>query len=205
QGGLDSRYVAGVAPQLIASVTSVGTPHKGSKVAETVLKLANNEPTGLLEITASALVNAAGYLISGLSGGGGYNQNALGALDTLSLAGSARFNQRFPAGVPTSACGNGITQTQGIKLYSWGGTRPFTHAFDPLESLFVASSVVFMGEASDGMVGRCSNRFGQVIRDNYAMNHGDLVNQVFGLVNLFETNPKTVYRQHANRLRNANL
>jgi triacylglycerol lipase len=31
------------------------------------------------------------------------------------------------------------------------------------------------------------------------------VNQVFGLTSIFETNPTSVYRQHANRLRNAGL
>jgi triacylglycerol lipase len=33
-GGNTSRYVAGVSPDLVASVTTVGTPHQGSKVAD---------------------------------------------------------------------------------------------------------------------------------------------------------------------------
>ena len=33
-GGPTARYVSGVAPQLVASVTTVGSPHKGSKVAD---------------------------------------------------------------------------------------------------------------------------------------------------------------------------
>ena len=44
-----------------------------------------------------------------------------------------------------------------------------------------------------------------MIRDDYGMNHMDEVNQVAGLVNLFDTNPLTVYRQHANRLREMGL
>lgn len=206
QGGLDSRYVAGVAPNLVASITSVGTPHQGSKVADIALKVLNGEPTGLLQGVANSLVNGVGQLITGLSGGGNSNQSLSGSLVTLSSAGAASFNQRFPAGVPTSACGTGVSQnSQGIKFYSWGGSRPLTNMFDPLELVFTASSVGFFGEASDGVVGRCSNRFGQVIRDNYGMNHGDLVNQVLGLTSLFETDPKSVYRQQANRLKNANL
>lgn len=205
QGGLDSRYVAGVAPTLVASITSVGTPHKGSAVADIALKVLKGEPTGLLQSAANALVSGVGQLITGISGGGSSNQSLNGSLATLSTAGAASFNQRFPAGVPTSSCGTGASQSQGIKFYSWGGTQPLTNIFDPLELVFTASSIGFFGAASDGVVGRCSNHFGQVLRDNYGMNHGDLVNQVFGLTNLFETNPKTVYRQQANRLKNANL
>ena len=37
------------------------------------------------------------------------------------------------------------------------------------------------------------------------MDHLDEVNQLFGLTYLFSTNPKSVYRQHANRLRNLGL
>jgi len=44
-----------------------------------------------------------------------------------------------------------------------------------------------------------------VIRDDYAMNHLDEVNQTIGLTNLFETNPVTIYRQHANRLKGLGL
>jgi triacylglycerol lipase len=35
------------------------------------------------------------------------------------------------------------------------------------------------------------------------MNHLDEVNQLFGLVSIFETNPVSVYRQQANRLKTA--
>ncbi|MFA9203239.1 MAG: lipase family alpha/beta hydrolase [Flavobacteriales bacterium] len=205
QGGLDSRYVAGVSPNLVASITSVGTPHKGTPVADIALKVIQGEPTGLLNSAASALVSGVGQLITGVSGGGSSDQSLSGTLTTLSTAGAASFNQRFPAGVPTSACGTGATQSQGITFYSWGGSQPLTNVLDPLELVFTASSLGFFGESSDGVVGRCSNHFGQVLRDNYGMNHGDLINQVFGLTNLFETDPKSVYRQQANRLKNASL
>jgi len=38
-----------------------------------------------------------------------------------------------------------------------------------------------------------------------SFNHLDEVNQTVGLTNLFETNPVTIFRQQANRLRNAGL
>src|SRR5690606_32391047 len=37
-GGPTIRYVAGVAPELVASLTSVGAPHKGSPVADLILQ-----------------------------------------------------------------------------------------------------------------------------------------------------------------------
>ena len=37
------------------------------------------------------------------------------------------------------------------------------------------------------------------------MNHLDEVNQLFGFVSIFETSPVSVFRAHANRLRNAGL
>ena len=37
------------------------------------------------------------------------------------------------------------------------------------------------------------------------MNHLDEVNQLLGLTALFETNPKTVFRNHANRLKKKGL
>ena len=59
--------------------------------------------------------------------------------------------------------------------------------------------------ASDGLVGRCSSHFGKVVRDNFSMNHLDEVNQLFGLTSIFETSPVSVFRSHANRLKNAGL
>lgn len=205
QGGLDSRYVLGVAPTKVASVTTVGTPHTGTPVADLAIKIVKGEPTGLLESAATALANGVGQLITGVSGGGSSNQNLLASLNTLSSSGAASFNQRFPAGVPTTACGTGSSTSQGVRLYSWGGTSPFTNILDPIDGALTAASVAFWGGASDGVVGRCSNRFGTVIRDNYNMNHGDLINQILGIHAIFETDPKTVFRTQANRLKNASL
>src|SRR2546429_2157498 len=34
QGGFDVRYVAAVRPDLVASVTTIGTPHRGAQIAD---------------------------------------------------------------------------------------------------------------------------------------------------------------------------
>ena len=49
------------------------------------------------------------------------------------------------------------------------------------------------------------SHLGKVIRDNYHMNHLDEVNQTIGLTDLFETDPVVVFRNHANRLKQAGL
>lgn len=207
-GGPSVRYVLGVAPQLLASVTTVGSPHTGSPVADVVRKVADTDPTQTVPTVAASIANGLGLLINLGSGGGlknGYSQDALAGLDALTTAGAAKFNQRFSAGMPSTACGQGAAQVGGIRLYSWSGTRPLTNVLDPSDAALTLTSVAFKFEANDGLVGRCSSHFGTVLRDNYNMNHLDEVNQALGLVSLFETNPKTVFRQHANRLKLAGL
>ncbi|MOA40329.1 Lactonizing lipase precursor [compost metagenome] len=75
---------------------------------------------------------------------------------------------------------------------------------DISDPLFAITSLAF-SESNDGVTGRCSSHFGKVLKDNYTMNHLDPTNQVLGLVSLFETNPKTLYQNQANRLKNLGL
>jgi triacylglycerol lipase len=202
-GGPTVRYVAAVRPDLIASVTSVGAPHKGSKAADFIR---NVPPGSASESILAGIVNGLGGLINFLSGGNRMTtQNALGTLESLNSQGAARFNARFPQGIPTTACGEGAYQVNGVRYYSWSGTSPLTNVLDISDGFLGATALTFGFEANDGLVGRCSSRMGMVIRDNYRMNHLDEVNQVFGLTSIFETNPVSVYRQHANRLKNAGL
>lgn len=54
-------------------------------------------------------------------------------------------------------------------------------------------------------MGKCSAHLGVVLRDDYSVNHLDEVNQLVGLSALFATNPVSVFRAHANRLKLAGL
>ncbi|TIH08292.1 triacylglycerol lipase [Pseudomonas leptonychotis] len=202
-GGPTIRYVAAVSPNLIASATSVGAPHKGSAAADFIRQV---PPGSAGEILLAGIVNGLGTLINFLSGSSSTSpQNALGSLESLNSQGAARFNAKFPQGIPTTACGEGAYSVGGVRYYSWSGTSPVTNIIDPSDLLLGATALTFKGEANDGLVGRCSSRMGKVIRDNYRMNHLDEVNQTLGLTSLFETDPVTVYRQHANRLKNDGL
>lgn len=202
-GGPTSRYAASVRPDLVASVSTVAGVNKGSAVADIILKVA---PPG--SITNAALVSVANGLatiINFLSGGSGLSQNTLAAAKSLSTAGAAKFNAAHPEGLPATACGEGAYSARGVRYYSWSGAKPYTNVFDILDPALALTSLAFGGAKNDGLVGSCSSHLGQVIRDDYAMNHLDEVNQTVGIVNLFETNPVTVFRNHANRLKNAGL
>ena len=199
-GGNTSRYVAAVAPDLVASVTTMGTPHAGSKVGDAV---ASTSPG--TQAAVAALVNGLSSVIATLSGSGGNPQNALASLKSLSTAGAADFNRRFPQGAPTSSCGNGPAAVNGVRYYSMGGTSVATNLFDVGDGFLVASSVFLGFEPNDGLVTRCSSHWGQVVRDDYGWNHIDEINHVFGLRGLFSSDPVSVYRAHANRLKSQGL
>ena len=189
-GGPTIRYVAAVKPNLIASATSVGAPHKGSATADFIRQV---PPGSAGETLLSGIVNGLGTLINFLSGSSSTTpQNALGSLESLNSQGAARFNAKFPQGIPTTACGEGAYSVNGVRYYSWSGTSPVTNIIDPSDLLLGATALTFNGEANDGLVGRCSSRMGKVIRDNYRMNHLDEGNQTLGLTSLFETDPVTV-------------
>lgn len=223
QGGMDSRYAAAVRPDLVASVTSVGSPHFGSDTAD----LVKNSP---LEGLVDQIGGAIGTVISALGGDASLEQSAMGALTALNSQGAAEFNAKYPQGLRSTACRNvplvnvgpwywpewvydysvndGEHQVNGVKYYSWTGTYTAltdSNVLDVTDALFAVTTLAFGFEKNDGVVGRCSTHLGQVIRDDYTLNHGDEVNQVFGLGGLFSTDPVPLYREHARRLKSAGL
>ena len=203
-GGPTSRYVASVRPDLVASVTSIGGVNKGSAVADVLLGIA--PPGSLSNTVVVSVTNGLASVINFLSGGSGLTQNSLAAAKSLSTAGSAKFNAAHPEGLPTSACGEGAYAARGVAYYSWSGGKTYTNVLDGVvDSALTLTGLAFGGAKNDGLVSSCSSHLGKVIRDDYALNHLDEVNQTIGLVNLFETDPVTLYRQQANRLKLSGL
>lgn len=205
QGGLDVRYVAAVRPDLVASVTTVGTPNKGSRVADYVDT--HFVSGGLTAEAIATLGNALGTII-GLLSGSTHPQDAIGPIREITTTGIAAFNSSYPQGVPATACGSGAATVNGIPYYSWSGTGVLTNGLDPADNALGIASLIALAldpsQANDGLVGRCSSHLGTVLRDNYLQNHLDQVNQITGLVSLFD-NPRPIFRAHANRLKNQGL
>jgi triacylglycerol lipase len=201
QGGLDARYVAGLRPDLVASVTTVGTPHRGSRLADWFL--AHTREGGFTQTVTDLLGDSLGFVLGVLTGTE-RPQDAIALIHQVSTEGAAAFNARFPAGLPEARCGSGAESHGGVRFYSWSGASVLTHALDPSDAPFAITSLLTGGD-NDGLVERCGSRFGRVIRDDYRMNHLDQVNQLVGLTSWFETDPRAVFRAHANRLKNAGL
>lgn len=209
-GGFDIRYVAGVRPDMVASVTAVGSPARGSEIAEMVTgittAIAPMLDGKILQAVAS-IVNWVGSLQDNAHVKDNLQQDSLAGLKSLTFKGAAEFNARFPTAIE-STCDSHTNQADyenGVVYYSWSGTSQLTNPFDPVDYGMSLLNVFFKGQPNDGLVSRCSSHVGYVIRDNYKMNHLDEINQNFGLVNWFEANPKTVHRTQINRLKNKGL
>lgn len=203
QGGLDARYAAGMRPDLVRSVTTVATPHKGADLAGFIsdnIDGNGNILSGLLGLFGSVLEDFA-RLITGSTDPLDWKAGFENLNDVT------QFNTDFPDGLP-GGCSDGPAETGGVRHYSWTGDivgflgiRLGTNALDPSDLLFTTSSLFYgLFEENDGLVTVCSSQFGEVIGDDYRMNHLDEVNQIVGLVSILETNPKTLFRNQVGRL-----
>lgn len=193
QGGTTVRYIFDAQRDLVASITTVGTPHAGTPVADIGLATGGGVWTSPI-----------GWLLGGITGNVSL-QNATAALSSLSTAGSAIFNSKHPAGKPTSSCGSGAATVAGVPFYSVAGTSVLTNALDLSDALLALTSVDFAGGANDGVVGKCSAHWGTVLKDNYKWNHLDEVNQTSGLRGVLSEDPVAFFRTQVNRLKNAGL
>lgn len=229
QGGLTSRYVAAVAPQLVASVTTIGTPHRGSEFADFVQTVTAYDPTGLSSTVIAAFANVFGILTSSNHN---TNQDALAALKTLTTSQAATYNQNYPSaglGAPGSCQTGAPTETVGGNkhlLYSWAGTaiQPTlsilgvtgatdtstipvidpSNVLDPSTLAMLGTGTVMINRgsgANDGLVSRCSSLYGQVLSTSYKWNHLDEINQLLGVRGAYAEDPVAVIRTHANRLK----
>jgi triacylglycerol lipase len=187
QGGPTARYVAGVAPNLVASVSTVASPTviTDSQEAESQL--------GQLIANQGNLIEAAGSFVAWISGNGKLPQdvNALTLKPEL-----ADFAKRFPAALPATYCGEGAPVVNGIRYYSAAGQGVKTNAWDISDLAMQVTK-----EPSDGAIYACGAHLGKVIRDDYPWNHIDEMNHIFGLIGKGAPDPVQFYVTHANRLK----
>ncbi len=222
QGGSTSRYVAAVRPDLVASITTVATPHFGSPVADLII----DSP---LEGFSVTLGNAIGTLEAILAGESDQPVDTLGSIKALNTTDAALYNTKYPQGVRSTSCkkvpsvnvgswwwpkyvndysvNDGAHSSNGVQYYSWAANyNPLINSIvlDPADALLGLTALV-AGDDNDGLVPRCSTHFGKVIRDDYTGNHADEINGMFGLRGLWTTSPVPLYVEHARRLKNAGL
>ena len=229
QGGLDVRYVAAVAPEWVASVTTIGTPHRGSEFADFVAGVLAKDPTGLAEPLIAKFANLLGTLFSSNFN---TNQDAIAALSALTTSNAAQFNEAVPSaglGAPGSCQTGAPTETVNGNLhylYSWAGSaiEPAWSALglkgaadtsvsgaldsanfkDPSTLALLGSGAIMINRSAgpnDGLVSVCSALFGQVLSTSYHWNHVDEINQVLGVRGQRAEDPVAVIRIHANRLK----
>ena len=205
-GGPTARYAASVAPNKVASVSSVAGVNWGSKVADELRNAIAED--SFQEGAASVVVDAFANIIEIASGSDPRSRptDSIAAMNSLSTAGSIAFNQKYPEGMPSAYCRNDgkMLDDNGVYYFSWSGARTFTNALD-IADPFIAITGTAFNEPNDGLVSSCSSHLGKVLKDNYKMNHLDEVNQSFGITHWFETNPVDVFVRQANRLKNLGL
>jgi triacylglycerol lipase len=213
QGALSARYAAAKRPDRVASVTSVAGPNHGSELADHLERSApGHSPQGRL---LKAILHGVALLLVWLETG--WRRTPLpvdvhASHQSLTTQGVALFNQAYPQGLPEVWGGEGAAEVNGVRYYSWSGTlQPGLtdqgrNRFDGSHRfcrLFARSFVREKGQC-DGMVGRYSSHLGQVIGDDYPLDHLDIVNQSLGAVGK-GAEPVRLFTEHAARLRAAGL
>lgn len=201
QGGHAVRYVAARRPDLVASVTVVASPVTGSEFADWVE--AQSQQGSWAASAIMALGRGAGRLVNWGSDAD-FVQDVPAALASLNSRGAADFNRRFPAGVPAEPCGQGAALVGGVRYFSWGGVGTFHHALNVPDYVMSLTGLAFQREVGDGLVGRCSSHLGEVIRDDFPLNHFQIVNQIQGL-HAREVDPVQLFVDQAKRLKQLGL
>lgn len=203
QGSPTSRVAAALVPQKVASVTSVNGANGGSKVADVLLGFV---PGDVSRGFVSSIINAGGDLINFFSGSNN-QQDGLASALTLSTQGSNALNQALGNKGISSNCSslseNININGYNVKMFSWTGNRATTNFFDVTDGFLGLTSLAFGFEQNDGLVSVCSSKLGKVISTRYHMNHVDAINHLFGVRGW--TNPVSLYRSQANRLKNNHL
>jgi triacylglycerol esterase/lipase EstA (alpha/beta hydrolase family) len=210
QGPLACRYVAATHPELVASVTSINGVNFGSEFAD-LLRSAFT-PGELPEAVVKTAMEAFAKFLTAISGNPDLPQDPIAALDALTTEGVAKFNQKYPQGLPDTWGGQGKEFDNGVYYYSWSGIidtnviNQGANNLDPSHIAMLACSMLFKKEydENDGMVGRYASHLGKVIRSDYSLDHLDAVNQIGGVV---PTNSDAValYVEHIERLKSKGL
>ncbi len=206
QGAPTARVAAHFNSCHVASITSIDGINKGSKVADIVRGVI--PPDTPIEGGVDVIARAAGSLVDVLAGNSN-PQDGMQALDALTTPDMLELNNDLEwRGVSQESCASGEEDVwygdDLVKFYSWSGRSPVTNLLDPTDAFLGVTSLVYGHERNDGFVSSCSSKMGKVIGTHYSMNHLDAINHLFAVRSLW-TNPVSLYRTQANRLKKAGL
>ncbi|MCY1390769.1 Triacylglycerol lipase [compost metagenome] len=212
QGALSARYVAAKRPDWVGSVTSVAGPNRGSELADYQARhYPADSVCGRLLAFGLRLLAMAMWLLETGQRGPLLPIDVQAAHQSLTFDGAALFNRQYPQGVPTFWGGPGAEEVDGVRYYSWSGivqderSKRGANRFDAGHYFCRLYARSFIREKEcDGMVGRISSHLGQVIGDDYPLDHLDIVNHSLGLVGE-GAEPVRLFTEHAARLKAAGL
>lgn len=211
QGGLDARFVAHFRPDLVASVTTISTPHRGTRLADLALGLTDHGPVpGLLD----ALVRLIGRPLWSAAGD---DTSVTSAMRQLSTAGAAAFNAAYPdaAGVAYYSLAGRTDWHRGGEICAVDDAPPFIVRWaderDPVDALFLITEPLLDGGLfdpipNDGLVTVASARWGRFlgcIPADHIDEMGQLLGDRPGLANDFRH--KLFYRDLVAWLRTEGL
>ncbi len=183
QGGLDARYVASVRPDLVESVTTFATPHRGTRIADVVLGLVAD---GRFQSLVDRLVQILGRPLWDAAG---EETSLFASLRQLSTEGMNAFNERHPNQVSVayySLTGRTDMHLGGRDCQVDGSpdfVRRYRFTADPVEPLLDIAEQIVDGGAenvvNDGLVRVRDARWGRFLGCVPA-DHFDEVGQLFG-------------------------
>ncbi len=185
QGGLDARVVANLRPDLVASVTTIATPHRGSRLADISARLVqDNSFAGVVDALAR-VIGAPLYDEVGAE------TSVVSALRQLTSAGMETFNRTFPSSPSVayySIAGRSDRTLGGQLCQPQGGGPAFVSRYDsvrdPIDPLLALGESVLDGdlldpEPNDGLVRVSDARWGTFLGCIPA-DHLDQVGQLLG-------------------------
>jgi len=183
QGGLDARVVAHDRPDLVSSITTVATPHRGSKISDVVLGIVAD---GRLRGLVDELVQVIGAPIWDAAG---EETSVTTALGQFSTEGAATFNASYPDRIDVA-----YYSITGVTALNWGtacrgaDAPPWIARYaddrDTVDPLLAISEAILDGGLADpfpndGLVRVVDARWGRFLGCVPA-DHLDEIGQLFG-------------------------
>ncbi|MBW2461571.1 MAG: alpha/beta fold hydrolase [Deltaproteobacteria bacterium] len=183
QGGLDARVVAHDRPDLVASITTVATPHRGSRISDVILGLVSDDR---LRNLVDELARAIG---APLFNEVGEATSVVASLGQFSTEGAAVFNTNYTDRIDVA-----YYSLTGVSDWAWGSAcrtaaaPPWLDRYaddrDPVDVLLSVSEAILDGGLldtfpNDGLVRVVDARWGRFLGCVPA-DHLDEVGQLLG-------------------------